>query len=144
MYNSTLPSTSAIDGGGWSTPLPGRFTPGKTRYPLYRRLGGPQGRSGRVRKISPPSAFDPRTVQSVAVMATKLKSGNPPPAPQKRTFYWSNATLRCTIFTDKLSSQNINKIQFFFSSNTNTKMNSRTLRVHRPLFNSHCSIRYTF
>ena len=23
---------------------------GKTRYPLYRRLGGPQGRSGRVRK----------------------------------------------------------------------------------------------
>jgi hypothetical protein len=25
-----------------------------TRYPLYRRLGGLQGRSGRVRKISPP------------------------------------------------------------------------------------------
>jgi hypothetical protein len=32
---------------------------------LYRRLGGPQGRSGRVRKISPPSGFDPRTVQPV-------------------------------------------------------------------------------
>ena len=28
--------------------------PGKTRYVLYRRLGGPQSRSGRVRKISPP------------------------------------------------------------------------------------------
>ena len=28
--------------------------PGKTRYPFYRRLGGPQGRSGLVRKISPP------------------------------------------------------------------------------------------
>ena len=27
----------------------------KTRCPLYRRLGGPQGRSGRVRKISPPT-----------------------------------------------------------------------------------------
>ena len=26
--------------------------PGKTRYPLYRRFGGPQGRSGQVRKIS--------------------------------------------------------------------------------------------
>jgi hypothetical protein len=25
--------------------------PVKSRYPLYRRLGGPQGRSGRVRKI---------------------------------------------------------------------------------------------
>jgi hypothetical protein len=30
--------------GGWSTPRPDRFIPGKeTRYPLYRRLGGPQG-----------------------------------------------------------------------------------------------------
>ena len=34
---------------------PGRtLPPGKTRYPLYRRLGEPQGRSGRVQKISPP------------------------------------------------------------------------------------------
>ena len=37
--------------------------PGKTRYPLYRRLGGPQGRSGQVRKILPPPRFDPQTVQ---------------------------------------------------------------------------------
>jgi len=39
--------------------------PGKTRYPLYRRLGGRQGRSGLVRKISPPPGFDPRTIQPV-------------------------------------------------------------------------------
>ena len=65
MYTSTLPSTSALDEGGWSTPRPCRFTPEKTRYPLYRRLGGPQGRSGRVRKISPLPGFDPRTVQPV-------------------------------------------------------------------------------
>ena len=58
--------TSALEGGGWSAPRPGRFTPGKTRYPLYRRLGGPQGRSGRVRKISSPSGFDPRSVQPVS------------------------------------------------------------------------------
>ena len=32
---------------------PAALPPGKTRYPLYRRLGGPQGRSGRVRKICP-------------------------------------------------------------------------------------------
>jgi hypothetical protein len=38
----------------------------KIRYPLCRRLGGPQGRSGRVRKISPPPGFDSRTVQPVA------------------------------------------------------------------------------
>jgi hypothetical protein len=35
-------------------PLPGRFSPEKeTRYPLYRRLGGPQGRYG-CRKFAPP------------------------------------------------------------------------------------------
>jgi hypothetical protein len=39
--------------------------PGKTRYPLYRRLGGTQNRSGQVRKILPPPGFDPRIVQSV-------------------------------------------------------------------------------
>jgi hypothetical protein len=39
---------------------------GKTRYPLYRRLGGLQSRSGQVRKISPPPGFDPRTVQPEA------------------------------------------------------------------------------
>jgi len=38
---------------------------------LYRRLGGPQGRSGRVRKISPRSGFDPWTVQSVASRYTE-------------------------------------------------------------------------
>ena len=42
------------------------FTPRKTRYPLCRRLGGPQGRSWQVRKISPPPEFDPRTVQPIA------------------------------------------------------------------------------
>ena len=48
-------------------PRPGCFTPGKeTWYSLCRRLGGLQGRSGRLRKISPPPGFDPRTVQPVA------------------------------------------------------------------------------
>ena len=28
MYSSTLPSTWALDGGGWSTPRPGRITSG--------------------------------------------------------------------------------------------------------------------
>ena len=39
---------------------------GKTRYPLYRRLGGPQDRSGRVRKTLSPPGFDPRTAKPVA------------------------------------------------------------------------------
>ena len=44
---------------GWGvsvTPRP-LFTPVKTRYQLYRRLGGPQGRSGQVQKISPPTGI---------------------------------------------------------------------------------------
>jgi hypothetical protein len=34
---------------------PAALTAGKTRYPLYRRLRGPKGRSGRVQKITPPT-----------------------------------------------------------------------------------------
>ena len=53
--------------GEGSASRPGRnLPPGKTQYPLYKRLGGPQGLSGQVRKISPPPGFDPRTVQPVA------------------------------------------------------------------------------
>ena len=50
-------------GVGGQHHAPAALPPGKTRYPLYRRLGGPQGGS---RKISPPLGFDPRTVEPVA------------------------------------------------------------------------------
>ena len=55
MQSSTLPSTSSLDGGGagGQRHAPAALPPGKTRYPLYRKLGGPQGRSERVKKISP-------------------------------------------------------------------------------------------
>jgi hypothetical protein len=56
--------------GGSSMTHPSCFNLGKTRYPLYRKLGGPQSRSGQVRKISPPPGFDPRTVQPVAIRCT--------------------------------------------------------------------------
>jgi len=39
--------------GEWSTPRPGRFTPGKNRYPLYKRLGGSHGRSDECGKSHP-------------------------------------------------------------------------------------------
>jgi hypothetical protein len=48
--------TAALEGSEGSVSRPGRsLPPGKTRYPLYRRLGGPHGRSRQVRKISPPT-----------------------------------------------------------------------------------------
>jgi hypothetical protein len=65
-YSSTLSLTSAIDGSGWSTPRPGRSTPGKETSYVLQEVGWEQGWSGRVRKISPPPGFDTQTVQSVA------------------------------------------------------------------------------
>ena len=62
MYSSTLPLTSALDGVGGQHHGPAALPPRKTQYPSYRRLGGHQGRSGRVRNISPPPGFDSRTV----------------------------------------------------------------------------------
>jgi len=50
--------TTALEGGEVSASRPGHsLPPGKTRYPLYRRLGGSQGRSGQVRNISSPPGF---------------------------------------------------------------------------------------
>jgi len=44
--------------GGWWSARPDRFTPwNEPRHPLYRRLRGPQGRSGLVQKISPPTGI---------------------------------------------------------------------------------------
>jgi len=53
--------------GKGSASRPGQYLPpGKTRYPLYRRLGGPQSRSGQARKFSLPPGFDTQTIQPVA------------------------------------------------------------------------------
>ena len=66
MYSFTLPATSALDGDGWSTPRPVRFTrappPGKTRYPLYKVAGWAPGP---VWTGSENLGFDPGTVQPV-------------------------------------------------------------------------------
>ena len=57
---------AALEGGEWSAARPGRTLPlGKTRYPLYRRLGGPHGRSGQAENLVP-TGIRSRTVQSVA------------------------------------------------------------------------------
>ena len=52
----TLSLTSALDGVGGQSHAPDALTPGKeTCYLLYRRIGEPQGRSERLRRISPPT-----------------------------------------------------------------------------------------
>ena len=60
--------TAALEGGEWQhAPAP----PGKTRYPFYRRLGGPQGRSGRAENLVP-TGIRSRTVQPVAKSLYRL------------------------------------------------------------------------
>ena len=50
--------TAALEWDEWSAAHPGRNLPqGKTRYPKYRRLGGPQGRSGRAENLVPTGIF---------------------------------------------------------------------------------------
>ena len=57
--------TAALEGSEWSAALPGRILlPGKNRYPLHWRLGGPQGRSGRAENLVP-TGIRSRTVQPV-------------------------------------------------------------------------------
>ena len=70
IYSSTLSLTSALDGVGGQRYAPAALTPRMTRYPLYRRLGGSQDRSGWKQKTSPASGFDPRTAQPVAISYT--------------------------------------------------------------------------
>jgi hypothetical protein len=57
------------------------LSPGKTRYPLYRRLGGPQGRSGWTWKNL--------THKTESIPKEPTCYGPPPPAPQclRRQYY---------------------------------------------------------
>jgi hypothetical protein len=45
------------EGEGGQHHAPAALPPGKIQYPLYKGLGGPQGRSGQVQKISSPPGF---------------------------------------------------------------------------------------
>jgi hypothetical protein len=57
--------TATLEGGEWSEACPScTLPPGKTRYPFYRRLGGPQGRSGQAENPVPTGIWS-QTVQPV-------------------------------------------------------------------------------
>ena len=72
LYSSI---TAALEGGEWSAAHPGRtLPPGKTRYPFYRRLGGPQGRSGGAENLVP-TGIRSRTVQPVVSRYTDWAAG---------------------------------------------------------------------
>jgi len=72
LYSSM---TAAPEGGEWSAVRPGRtLPPVKTRYSFYRRLGGPQDRSGMAENLIPIGIvfFLSRSVQHVAQSLYRL------------------------------------------------------------------------
>ena len=63
--------TTALEGGEWSAArLCRALPPGKTRYRFYRRLGGPQGLSGRAENLVP-TGIRFQTVQPVVSRYTE-------------------------------------------------------------------------
>jgi hypothetical protein len=66
MYNSTISLTSALDGSGWKTPSPDRFTPGKDLVPIMRGAGLAPGPFWMAAENLASPGFDPRTAQPVA------------------------------------------------------------------------------
>jgi hypothetical protein len=69
LYSSM---SAALEGGEWSASRRGRTSPpGKIQDPFYRRLSGPQGRSGRAENLVP-TGIRSRTVQPVAQSLYRL------------------------------------------------------------------------
>jgi hypothetical protein len=57
-----------------ATPRP-LYPPGKeTWYPLHKGLGGVQGSSGQVRKISPPLGFDVKRILNLIILDDKTNT----------------------------------------------------------------------
>jgi len=98
--------TAALERGEWPAARTGRYLhPGKTRYPFYRGLGGPQGRSGQAENLVP-TGIRSRTVQPVVIRYTYWATG---PTDNICTFEkWRN---ECVYFNPKsLKKPNKNRI----------------------------------
>jgi hypothetical protein len=67
--------TAALEVGEWSAARHGRnLPPGKTRHRFYRRLGGPQCRSGRAENLVP-TGIGSRNVKPIVSRYTDWATG---------------------------------------------------------------------
>ena len=66
-----MTSPRRLDGGGWSAPRPGSFTPGKDPVHIVQEAGWTPGPvwTG-AENLAPPPGFEAGTVQSVASRCT--------------------------------------------------------------------------
>ena len=102
--------TAALEGGEWSAARSGRtLPPGKTRYPLYRRLGGPQGRSGRAENVVP-TGIRSRTIHPVVSRYTDWATG-----PTTSYIYVHNST-RKIFFAKVVVTQPVKKFLSFYET----------------------------
>ena len=68
--------TVTVEGGEWLAARPGRtLPPGKSRYSFYKRLGGPQSRSGRAENLDS-NGIRSQTVQHVVIRYTDWLPGS--------------------------------------------------------------------
>ena len=78
------------------------YPPGKTRYPFYRRLGGPQGRSGRAENLVPTGIRSrvaiPTELPGPVVRGIRHLSSDTFLIPPKCTIYTIYIHLMCICF----------------------------------------------
>ena len=87
--------------GEWTATRSGRtLPPGKTRYPFYRTLGVPQGRSGQVRKNLVHTGIRSRIVQPVAQSLCRLSYRAHRRDKRDKKLFHSDPSNTATCFTD--------------------------------------------
>jgi hypothetical protein len=88
MFRSTLPFTSALDGGGWSTPRLGPFIPGKDPVPTVQEAGvGPRaGLKDAENLASTGIRSEDRPARSKSLYRLHC------PGPQSTSVAWANVT----------------------------------------------------
>jgi len=122
--------TAALEGSEWSAARPGRTLPlGKTQYPFYKRLGGPQGWSGRAENLVS-TGIRSRTVQPVVSCYTN----------------WATRPMCTFNYSDKIKILIIRQLKYEIYSSThihthihNTHTHSHT-HTHKKAQSEQCSM----
>jgi len=132
--------TAAPEGGEWSAARPGRtLLPGKNRYPFYRRLGGPQSRSGRAENLVP-TRIRSRTVQPVVSCytdwATRPTTTNSALRKTKRKLLNNSVFFKDKVCTETHSSYTDSEYSWF-SSVSPAKLRVSSYLNSGPLLQHH-------
>ena len=120
--------TAALEGGEWSASRPSCTLPlGETWYPLYRRLGGPQGHSGQAENPVP-TGIRSRTVQPVVTRYTDWATGPSVLCILTHTDITAELPVSgLTVMASRPVVQKVRTIVFFFESRLHWRFEVRLL-----------------